>query len=65
MGPLYKDLKKEVSMEREAGSFIEEDGKLIPNENDEAMAERHGLKKKKEYKKKEVKEDGGYSKVSE
>ncbi len=61
-------------MDREAGSYIvDKDGNLIPNEDDEAMAERHGLKKKdseqvgmtKREKKKEVKEDGGYSKVSE
>lgn len=52
-------------MDREAGSYVvDKDGNLIPNEEDEAMAERHGLKKKNQ-KKKEVKEDGGYGKVSE
>jgi hypothetical protein len=35
-------------MDRPAGSYIEDEaGKLRPNENDEAMAARHGLGKAK------------------
>lgn len=35
-------------MERPAGSYIlDEQGNLIPNPDDEAMAARHGLKKPK------------------
>jgi len=39
---------KEDQMDRPAGSYIvDEAGKLRPNENDEAMAARHGLVKEK------------------
>lgn len=45
-------------MEERVGAYrIDEDGNIVPDLNDEAMAKRHGLKKIQEGKKKEVKED--------
>jgi hypothetical protein len=51
--------------EREAGSWIEDNGQVRPNENDEAMAERLNLKKDKKKDNKEVTTDGGHGKAGE
>ncbi len=43
--------------ERKPGAYkVDEKGNIVPDENDETMAARHGLKKKKT-KEEEVKED--------
>lgn len=53
-------IDNEVSgmIERQPGAYrIDEKGNLVPDENDEAMAKRHGLKKQEVKKAKEVKEN--------
>lgn len=45
-------------MDRQPGAYIEKDGSLEPDLNDEAMAKRHKAEdKKQKTKKEEVKED--------
>lgn len=47
-------------MEEKVGSYvIDKDGNHKPNADDEAMADRHGLKKEDGKKKKEVTKDAG------
>lgn len=45
-------------MEREPGAYVEKDGEIIPDENDEAMVNRLNLKEKVEEPLKNLKKGG-------